>query len=72
MTVNQSTIPNTRGLMKYSTLDGAIPSDSGIFEIDMSSSRQPEHAIKIGTLKRTCVYCECDSKFEQLEVNVSN
>ena len=28
--------------------------------------------IKIGTLKRTCVYCECDLKFEQLEVNVSN
>ena len=46
VTVNQSTIANTRGLMKYSTLDGAIPSDSGIFEIDMSSSRQPEHAIK--------------------------
>ena len=46
MTVNQSTIANTRGLMKYCTLDGAIPSDSGIFEIDMSSSRQPELAIK--------------------------
>ena len=25
VTVNQSTIANTRGLMKYSTLDGAIP-----------------------------------------------
>ena len=22
--------------------------------------------LKIGTLKRTCVYCECDLKFEQL------
>ena len=28
--------------------------------------------IKIGTLKRTCIHCECDSKSEQLEVNVSN
>ena len=27
---------------------------------------------KIGTLKRTCVYCECDLKSEQPEVNVSN
>ena len=28
--------------------------------------------LKIGTLKRTCVYCEFDLKSEQLEVNVSN
>ena len=27
---------------------------------------------KIGTLKRTCVYCECHLKSEQLEVNVRN
>ena len=41
VTVNQSTIANSCGLMKYSTLDRAIPSDSGIFETDMSSSCQP-------------------------------
>ena len=28
--------------------------------------------LKIGTLKRTCVYCECDLKSEHLKVNVSN
>ena len=46
VTVNHSTIANTRGLLKYSMLQGAIPSDSGIFEIDRSNSRQPEHAVK--------------------------
>ena len=28
------------------------------------------HIRKIGTLKRTCVYCVCDLKSEQLEMNV--
>ena len=46
VTVNQSTIANTRGLLKYSTLQGAILSDSGNFENDMSNSRQPKHAVK--------------------------
>ena len=27
---------------------------------------------KIGKLKRTCVYCECHLKSEQLEMNVRN
>ena len=55
-----------------SSLNGILKKKSAKYaSIVVESFEISRHILKIGTLKSTCVYCECDFKSQQIEVNVA-
>ena len=61
-----------RNYVVCSSLNGILKKKSAKYaSIVVESFEISRNILKIGTLKSTCVYCECDFKSQQIEVNVA-